>query len=123
MLSMEIESITPFSGNWISTKEIEVLDYNSNFSNWIEAIGTSGYFRFTLNLTSEKPENCYLLIPVIDPSGNEGYFSIYGGRFELASDQILIWQNDDVPVKINYQLSNDILTLALFGKKIDFRKE
>jgi hypothetical protein len=103
-----MQNIIPFSGNWTSTKEIEVLDYNSNFSNWIDAIGTPGHFRFTLDLTSGELKNCRVLIPVVDVYGDKSYFAIYYGRFELASDQILIWQNEEVPVTIDYEWSDDI---------------
>lgn len=118
----DIQNSLELAGNWISTEIIAVLDYNSNFSNWIEAEATSGFFKFQLNLKDDL-KNCHLKIPTIDISGREGHYSIYYGKFQVKNNKVLIWQNDTTPVKIDFSLTNDILQMNLFDKIVTFKKE
>ncbi|MCB0631267.1 MAG: hypothetical protein R2824_15810 [Saprospiraceae bacterium] len=109
------------NGNWISTEEIELLNYNSNFGNWIDFVGIPGYYKFELDLSFDGPKNCQLKIPVMTPGGL-WYFPLYHGRFDRKGKYVLIWQNEEVPVRIEYELQGEILSFSLFGRKIKFKK-
>ncbi|KFF06680.1 hypothetical protein [Flavobacterium reichenbachii] len=108
------------NGNWISENEYSGLNYNSNFSNWIDAIEIKGHLKFTLDLQIDNKRNCHVEIPVNYLNGGDGYFSIKMGRFELSKNQILIWQNDTFPSNIKYELSENGLILDLFEHQIKF---
>ena len=118
----EISTSLKLNHNWVSTEMIEVLDYDTNFSNWIDAEAAPGFFKFQLNLAGDA-KNCHLKIPTIDITGREGHYSIYYGRFQLKNNQILIWQNETTPVKIEFSLSNMFLKMHLFGRTITFKHE
>jgi len=111
--------IDKLKGCWTSIEEVEVLDYDSNFSNWIGEIPVSGIFRFELKKIQDENYQCEVKIPI----SSDRYFARYSGRFEKKRNKILIWQNEKVPVEIPYKLKNEILELKLFDKKILFEKE
>jgi hypothetical protein len=121
-INIDIQRSLELNGNWISTEIIEVLDYNSNFSNWIDAEATPGFFKFQLNL-KDGFKNCHLKIPTIDISGRDGHYSIYYGKFQVKNNKILIWQNDTTPVEIDFSLTDDILQMNLFDRMINFKKK
>lgn len=117
------KTIEMFEGEWISTKEIEVLTHNSNFGNWVSAVAIPGNYRFSLKLDTNEPKNSRIDIPVEYASGGPGTYGIHYGRFELTLNQILIWQNEVFPTGIKYKWVNDILELEIFEKQIQFIKE
>lgn len=111
-----------FHGDWISIKEYDRLDYNSNFGNWVDAFPRKGYVKLAIDLHKEGP-NCSVGIPVnYYNTIGEGYYSIVRGRFQLGYSQLLVWQNDTFPVMIAYELRENMLTLDLFKTRIDFRR-
>lgn len=114
---------TDWNGIWKSIDEIEVLDYNSNFSNWIDAMATPGHFE--LNIEFDKvnnQNNARVNIPTVYPNGIKGNFSIYMGRFEFDDSEIRIWQNANMPIKIKYEINGKELRLELFKRIITFKK-
>lgn len=114
---MPIKLADKLKGIWLSTEEIEVLDYNSNFSNWIGAIPIKGIFRFVVKETSDNYQ-----VQILIPISNDGYFAIYSGRFDNKRNKILIWQNEKVPVEILYKWQEDLIELKLFDRRILFKK-
>lgn len=107
-------------GTWKSISEIEVLDYNSNFSNWIGESPIPGYYMFSFFLDST--ETIYIAkldIPITLGEG-KGHYTIYKGRFEIDKKEIRIWQNEKVPVRIPYKLRKEKLKLKLFNRDILF---
>lgn len=107
---------------WLSKTEYSGLNYNSNFSNWIDATATKGKLEFVLDLELAEPQNCRLNIPVQFISGDIGYYSILYGRFQLSQNLILIWANEHFPYTIPYRIEDQILRLKLYKKEILFEQ-
>jgi hypothetical protein len=118
---------TKFNGKWKSAKEVEVLDYNSNFSSWIDASAAPGYMIFIVTFDAATNQNIARLnIPTIDHyHKTAGYYSIYKGRLEFDDHEFRIWEYEGaiVPVKIGYKNIAGSLSLKIFKKVIRFEKE
>lgn len=108
-------------GYWKSEYKIEVLSYNSNFSNWTGEMPIPGYFIFEVQYEN-KDYIGQLKIPV-EGSRGEGHYPIIMGRYEQEEKEIKIWQNEEIPVIIKYRKESGKLLLNLYGKEIKFIKE
>ncbi len=106
--------------HWRSEQEIEVLNYNSNFSNWTGLSPVPGYFLFEVKKEDEV-SIAQVKIPVAG-NGGIGHYSIIEGRYEKGEKEIKVWQNEEIPVRIKYKRKSDSLFLVLFGKKIKFKR-
>ena len=118
---------TQFNGKWKSAAAVGVLDYNSNFSSWIDASAAPGYLTFTVALDAKTNQNIATLnIPTIDHYyKTNGYYSIYKGRFEFDNTEFRIWEYEGalIPVKIGYKYVDETLSLKIFKKVIRFERE
>ena len=111
-------------GLWQSTSEIEVLDYESNFSNWIGASPIPGFHRFLVEWDDlTKRDIAKVQIPIAGHGGGTGHYDRYFGNFEFDEYEIRIWQNEQLVVRIRYIYDEQILYLKLFSKTIPYKKE
>ena len=110
-------------GEWISAYEVEVLNYNSNFGNWLDASGTPGYFLLDIaEDTIAKQKTAVVWIPTKSHYGPEkGYFKIFVGEIKYSDKGWQIKQYMKDPVFMD-QTKEGSLIVELYGRKIEFRK-
>ena len=114
---LESKSINKFNGNWISDDVFKFVD-NTNISNWIPYRNRDGEFKLKIEQSIFS-----LGIPVeYDDTGN-GYLTFFDGRFELTHNYILVWQNEDCPIKLGYKWENKKMTIDNSSITARFVKE
>ncbi|WP_435263467.1 hypothetical protein [Tenacibaculum sp. nBUS_03] len=104
---LESKSLDKFNGDWISEDIFRFID-DTNYSNWVPFRHSDGNFKLRIDIEEEK---CDIGIPVEYDDTGKGYMTFYSGRFELAHNHILIWQNEGCPVKISYKWKDKKLIL------------
>lgn len=110
-----------FTGIWTSEKEVEGLDYNSNFMNWTDQTLIPGQLIFEVYLDETKQAYMAALkIPVLS-HGGKAHYTISRGKFVVDKNEIIISQNNH-STKINYQRKFNKLMLSVFGEELVFRK-
>lgn len=115
-------NISLLTGQWKSIKEIPVLNYHSNFSNWIDASATPGHYLFEVHFTknTDTPK-AKLKIPVLGSFG-KGYYTFYDGRLSVEGEELNIWQNEEIPVIVDFSFNQKVLSLTLFDNTVNFQK-
>jgi hypothetical protein len=53
---------------------------------------------------------------------HSGFLTLYSGRIEFIDNKILIWQNENVPVQLNFEELNDRIKINILGRNIEFEK-
>lgn len=109
---------------WISTEEIEVLNHNLNYSNWTDVYACQGKWKIGIieNKESEAQLNVYMPTARWGES-HSGYWTIYSGRFEIRSKELLIWGNPSGSKRLNYLERDNQIKLVIYGRQIVFEKE
>lgn len=106
---------------WISTEVIKVLKHNLNFSNWTDTYACEGKWEIEF---SNKESKIEIYMPT-SRWGEEhsGFFTLYSGRIEFDKNKLLIWQNEETAVRLNYTEFKNHLTLTISGHSIQFKKK
>jgi|SRR5690554_2544011 len=106
---------------WISTEVIEVLNHNLNFSNWTETFACEG--KWKMEFVDEQESKIEIFMPTSRwGEKHSGFFTLYSGRFEFDDNTILIWQNENVPVRLSYEELIDKIKIHILGRNIVFEK-
>ena len=106
---------------WISTAVIKVLKHNLNFSNWTETYACEGRWEFEFSNEDSKIE---IYMPTSRwGEKHSGFFTLYSGRIEFDKNEMLIWQNEETPTRLNYTEFENHIALSILGNSIQFEKK
>ena len=124
---MALKQIEPskLKGNWTTTKIIQRLNFDVNYSNWIDLYESDGYLKFEVyKEKGQESFNAKLLVPYSEYGSDKiEYIRMYKGRMNIHENEIWIWQNEVSPAKFYFTFENNILSLLIRGKSIDFKKD
>ena len=106
---------------WVSTEVIKVLKHNLNFSYWTETYACEG--KWEIEFSNQKSK-----IEIYMPTSrwgeeHSGFFTLYSGRIELGKNEVLIWQNEETPVRLNYIEFESHIILNILEHSIQFKKK
>jgi hypothetical protein len=107
--------------NWISTEVIEVLNHGLNFSSWTETYACEGKWKLEFEIEQEPKIEIYMPTSRWGEK-HSGFLTLYSGHIEFIDNKIRIWQNENVPVQLNFEEFNDRIKITIFGKNIEFEK-
>jgi len=109
---------------WISIDEIEVLNHGLNWSNWIDTYPCKGKWEIKLSDHNIPNREIKIFMPASewDQKDNYGFWKVYSGRIEFTKTELLIWQNEKTPVRINYIETESEIELTIFNRPIKFKK-
>ena len=109
---------------WISTEEIEVLNHNLNYSNWTDTYACEGKWKVEFVKKGKTNEELNIYMPTARwGESHSGYWTIYSGRMKILEKELLIWQNNEQPVRLSYLENKNLVNLVIFGRQITFEKE
>ena len=107
--------------SWVSTQIIKVLNHNLNFSTWTDTYACAGHWKIELSNDLSKIE---IYMPTARwGEEHSGYFTLYSGRLEIVNNELLIWQNEDCPIKLKYTESTNHISLNILNHSIKFEKK
>ena len=110
--------------NWVSSEEIEVLNHNLNYSNWTDTYACRGKWKIEVFNDEEPLKKLNIYMPTAGwEKPQSGYWGIYSGRVEIQGRVLLIWQDEKIPIRLDYLEIEDYLKLVIFGRNIKFEKE
>ena len=116
--------------SWISTEEIETLNYEYPYSRWTDLYPCKGKWEIEIVKNDISEETINIHMPMGDWGGpHKNYFKIYSGRYEVIENkgfkgnesELLIWTNEKSPISFNFNEGNNSINLTILSKLITFQ--
>lgn len=109
--------------SWISTEEIEVLNHNLNYSRWTDTYACEGKWKIEILDIRTPAQKINIYMPTSEwDKPHSGYWKIHSGRMEVKEIELLIWQNEEVPVHLSYSQNDSFISLWIYGRQINFER-
>lgn len=106
---------------WKSVEEIKVLNHNLNFSNWTNTYACVGKWKIEIYEKIDNVTKIKIFMPTARyGESHSGFWVIYSGKVEIENTELLIWQNEEEPVRLTYQKNESNIKIDIFGETIEF---